>query len=61
MKLSDFKGKPVVLNFWTSWCSYCKSEMPYFESAYKQYGDKVQFIMGAHVAQSDDSDFSAFH
>lgn len=45
VKLSDFQGKPVVLNFWTSWCSYCKEEMPYFESAYKQYGDQVQFIM----------------
>lgn len=45
VKLSDFKGTPVVLNFWTSWCSYCKSEMPYFESAYKQYGDKVKFVM----------------
>lgn len=45
VKLSDFKGTPVVLNFWTSWCSYCRSEMPYFESAYKQYGDQVQFIM----------------
>ena len=45
VKLSDFKGKPVVLNFWTSWCKYCKAEMPYFESAYKQYGNQVQFIM----------------
>lgn len=45
VKLSDFKGTPVVLNFWTSWCSYCRTEMPYFESAYKQYGEQVQFIM----------------
>lgn len=45
VKLSDFKGTPVVLNFWTSWCSYCKEEMPYFESAYKQYGDKIKFVM----------------
>jgi len=45
VNLSDFKGKPVVLNFWTSWCHFCKDEMPYFEAAYKQYGDKVQFIM----------------
>lgn len=45
VKLSDFQGKPVVLNFWTSWCGYCKEEMPYFESAYKEYGDQVQFIM----------------
>lgn len=45
VKLSDFKGTPVVLNFWTSWCSYCRTEMPYFESAYKQYGNQIQFIM----------------
>lgn len=45
VQLSSFQGKPVVLNFWTSWCSYCKTEMPYFESAYKQYGDQVQFVM----------------
>ncbi len=43
--LSSFEGKPVVLNFWTSWCSYCKAEMPDFEEAYKQYGDQVQFVM----------------
>ncbi|WMJ84663.1 TlpA family protein disulfide reductase [Oscillospiraceae bacterium LTW-04] len=43
--LSSFEGKPVVLNFWTSWCSHCKAEMPRFEEAYKQYGDQVQFIM----------------
>jgi len=43
--LSSFQGTPVVLNFWTSWCSYCKAEMPYFESAYKQYGDKIKFVM----------------
>ncbi len=43
--LSSFKDKPVVLNFWTSWCSHCKAEMPRFEEAYKKYGDQVQFIM----------------
>lgn len=43
--LSSFQGKPVVLNFWTSWCSHCKAEMPNFEEAYKQYGNQVQFVM----------------
>lgn len=45
VQLSDFTGKPVVLNFWTSWCKYCREEMPYFESAYQQYGSQIQFVM----------------
>ncbi|MBQ8798277.1 MAG: redoxin domain-containing protein [Lachnospiraceae bacterium] len=43
--LSDFLGKPVVLNFWASWCGPCKMEMPAFEEMYKEYGENVQFIM----------------
>lgn len=44
VKLSDYKGKPVVLNFWATWCYYCKMEMPDFNEAYKKYPD-VQFLM----------------
>ena len=45
VKLSDFEGKPVVLNFWASWCGPCKSEMPDFEEAYGEYGEEIQFLM----------------
>lgn len=44
VQLSDHFGKPIVLNFWASWCYYCKEEMPDFNEAYHKYPD-VQFMM----------------
>ncbi len=45
VKLSDFIGKPVIINFWASWCGYCMIEMPEFETAYQQYGEDIHFLM----------------
>jgi len=46
VSLSDFKGSPVVLNFWASWCPPCKSEMPDYEKMYQEYAPKgVIFMM----------------
>ena len=44
-KLSDLQGKPVVINFWATWCGYCKIEMPAFQEMYEKYGDRVHFMM----------------
>ena len=43
--LSDFIGKPVVLNFWASWCGPCKMEMPDFNEKYLEIGEEVQFLI----------------
>lgn len=45
VQLSSFYGKPIVLNFWATWCSYCKDEMPHFQKVSDEVGDSVQFLM----------------
>lgn len=45
VKLSDFRGKPTVVNFWATWCGYCVKEMPAFEEVYRQMGNDIHFLM----------------
>lgn len=45
VNLSDFSGKPVVINFWATWCGYCVREMPAFEKIAAEYADDVVFMM----------------
>lgn len=45
VRLSDFLDKPVVLNFWASWCPPCKEEMPDFNEVYGEVGEEIAFMM----------------
>lgn len=53
VKLSDLRGKTVVLNFWASWCIPCKTEMPALVKKYKEYKDKGVEVLGVNIAESD--------
>lgn len=45
VRLSEKFGKPIVINFWATWCPPCKQELPDFDKLSKEYGDRVVFMM----------------
>lgn len=49
--LSDFKGKPIFLNFWGSWCPPCRTEFPTIQSLYESKGNQVNFVL---IAMQDE-------
>ncbi|MEJ5201262.1 MAG: TlpA disulfide reductase family protein [Anaerolineales bacterium] len=52
IRLATLQGKPVILNFWASWCLPCKSEIPALEKVHQQYVDRV-VILGVNVTIND--------
>ncbi len=59
-KLSDFRGKAVLLNFWATWCEPCKIEMPWFVELQKQYGPQGFQIVGVAMDDADTKDIAKF-
>ncbi len=53
-KLSDQIGRPVVVNFWATWCLPCRAEMPAFEQVYRNHRDQGLVVVGVDVAESPD-------
>lgn len=52
VKLSDFKGKPVFIDFWTKWCPFCTEEMSEIEKIHKEFGDRV-VVLGIHRTNTE--------
>lgn len=59
VKLSELKGKVVMLNFWASWCGPCRQEMPYLEDIYKKYAPAGFVLLGINVDE-DSADAKEF-
>ena len=45
VRLSEKQGRPVVVNFFASWCGPCQREMPLFETVWQEYGERIEFMM----------------
>jgi len=53
VKLSDFKGKPVLLDFWATWCPPCRASIPGIESLHKKYSGKGLVVLSISLDDGD--------
>jgi len=52
VSLSDLQGKPVLINFWATWCSPCIHEMPYLQQVYDEWSDKGLMVLAINIGES---------
>lgn len=53
--LSDFRGRAVLLNFWTTWCPACVAEMPYLQQAYDRLSPKGVTVLAVDIAENPET------
>lgn len=52
IKLSQFAGKPVLIDFWAAWCPFCIDEMPEIEKIHQEFGDQL-VVLGIHRSETE--------
>lgn len=60
IRLSDLVGKPVIINFWATWCAPCQVEMPAFEAAHQKYNQDLIILAVNSTIQDDASQVEDF-
>src|SRR6202041_399691 len=60
MRLSDLRGKAVLLNFWATWCGPCKIETPWFVELQNQYASQGFQIIGVAMDEASKEDIGKF-
>ncbi len=55
LNLSDFRGKPVILNFWASWCGPCTAEMKAIEAVYQKHKTEDVIILAVNQGENDET------
>jgi thiol-disulfide isomerase/thioredoxin len=55
ISLSDYRGQPVVVNFWATWCVPCREEMPLLQEAYETHAEDGLVIVGVNVRESPEA------
>jgi thiol-disulfide isomerase/thioredoxin len=60
LKLSDFRGKAVLLNFWATWCEPCKVEMPWFVELQNKYGPQGLQVLGVAMDDAGTKEIAEF-
>lgn len=53
LRLSDLRGQPLVVNFWATWCSPCRKEIPQLVAAYDSFRDEGLVVVGVNLQESE--------
>ena len=57
-QLSDYKGQPIIINFWATWCPPCRAEMPSMERAWNKIKDEGIAMLAINVGEDEDTVFT---